>query len=199
MRYVSTRGGAPAVGFAEAVAAGLAPDGGLFVPEELPDFSRRAGGLRRPRLPRALRRFLARFATDIPGPSSRDSRRSLVTSIRTPGDRAAVGALGRASTCSSSSTGRRSPSRTSPSNCSATSTRGSARSAGRRSTSWAPPRATRGRRRSTGSWARRAPRSSSSTRTAGSRRCRSARWRARGPRTSTRSPSTGPSTTPRPS
>ena len=36
MRYVSTRGEAPPVSFAEAFAAGLAPDGGLYVPEELP-------------------------------------------------------------------------------------------------------------------------------------------------------------------
>lgn len=36
-RFVSTRGGAPAVGFAEAVATGLAPDGGLYVPAVFPD------------------------------------------------------------------------------------------------------------------------------------------------------------------
>ncbi len=36
MRYVSTRGFGP-VSFSEAVATGLAPDGGLFVPESLPD------------------------------------------------------------------------------------------------------------------------------------------------------------------
>ncbi len=36
MRYVSTRGGAPPVGFADAMIAGLAPDGGLYVPEKLP-------------------------------------------------------------------------------------------------------------------------------------------------------------------
>jgi threonine synthase len=36
MRYLSTRGGAPAVPFSEAVEAGLAPDGGLYVPEALP-------------------------------------------------------------------------------------------------------------------------------------------------------------------
>lgn len=38
MRYVSTRGQAPAVGLSEALAAGLAPDGGLYVPERLPRF-----------------------------------------------------------------------------------------------------------------------------------------------------------------
>ena len=36
LRYVSTRGQAPAVGLSEAIAAGLAPDGGLYVPEHLP-------------------------------------------------------------------------------------------------------------------------------------------------------------------
>ena len=36
MRYVSTRGGAPAVSLSTAIAAGLAPDGGLYVPERLP-------------------------------------------------------------------------------------------------------------------------------------------------------------------
>ncbi|MCP3973519.1 MAG: threonine synthase [bacterium] len=36
MRYVSTRGGVPPVGFADAMIAGLAPDGGLYVPQELP-------------------------------------------------------------------------------------------------------------------------------------------------------------------
>jgi len=40
MRYVSTRGGAPAVGFVDAVLGGLAPDGGLYVPDEWPTFTR---------------------------------------------------------------------------------------------------------------------------------------------------------------
>jgi threonine synthase len=36
LRYVSTRGEAPPAGFAEALLGGLAPDGGLFVPEAWP-------------------------------------------------------------------------------------------------------------------------------------------------------------------
>jgi threonine synthase len=40
MRYVSTRGQAPAVGFVDAVLGGLAPDGGLYTPEAWPAFSR---------------------------------------------------------------------------------------------------------------------------------------------------------------
>ncbi|MFZ5718906.1 MAG: threonine synthase [Pseudomonadota bacterium] len=39
MRYVSTRGQSPAVGFTDAVLGGLAPDGGLYVPERWPTFS----------------------------------------------------------------------------------------------------------------------------------------------------------------
>ncbi len=37
MRYISTRGGAPAVDFTKALLAGLAPDGGLYVPETWPE------------------------------------------------------------------------------------------------------------------------------------------------------------------
>ena len=39
MRYVSTRGQSPELGFAEAMRAGLAPDGGLYVPAEVPRWS----------------------------------------------------------------------------------------------------------------------------------------------------------------
>ncbi|MGD9981061.1 MAG: threonine synthase [Hyphomonadaceae bacterium] len=37
MRYISTRGQAPPVSFLDAVLAGMAPDGGLYVPESWPD------------------------------------------------------------------------------------------------------------------------------------------------------------------
>ena len=39
MRYRSTRGEAPVLGFSDALLAGLARDGGLYVPEEWPSFS----------------------------------------------------------------------------------------------------------------------------------------------------------------
>lgn len=39
MRYISTRGQAPPVSFLDAVLAGMAPDGGLYVPEEWPTLS----------------------------------------------------------------------------------------------------------------------------------------------------------------
>ena len=40
MRYVSTRGDAPSLNFEEVLLTGLASDGGLYVPESLPQFSR---------------------------------------------------------------------------------------------------------------------------------------------------------------
>lgn len=39
MKFLSTRGQTPSLGFSDAVATGLAPDGGLFLPESLPQFS----------------------------------------------------------------------------------------------------------------------------------------------------------------
>ena len=36
MMFISTRGAAPAVSLSQAIAAGLAPDGGLYVPQTLP-------------------------------------------------------------------------------------------------------------------------------------------------------------------
>jgi len=67
MRYVSTRGQTDPLGFSDAVAIGLAPDGGLFVPETLPAIT--AADLRDwESLDYASLcfRFLERFATDIP-------------------------------------------------------------------------------------------------------------------------------------
>ena len=39
MRYISTRGGAPAAGFLDVVLEGLAPDGGLYIPEAWPELT----------------------------------------------------------------------------------------------------------------------------------------------------------------
>ena len=65
MHYFSTRGQSPKVSFSEAVAIGLAPDGGLYLPETLPDLSDRLvawEGLSYPQLTAA---FLRLFATDL--------------------------------------------------------------------------------------------------------------------------------------
>ena len=39
IHYISTRGGSPALSFEDTVLAGLAPDGGLYVPDAIPAFS----------------------------------------------------------------------------------------------------------------------------------------------------------------
>ena len=53
--------------FSDAVAAGLAPDGGLFVPEALPDLSGRLAAWAGLGYAELCTEFLANFATDIPG------------------------------------------------------------------------------------------------------------------------------------
>lgn len=66
MNFISTRGQTPALNFSDAVATGLAPGGGLYLPEALPQFSsddlRKMVGMDYPTLCAA---FLRRFATDI--------------------------------------------------------------------------------------------------------------------------------------
>lgn len=68
IRYISTRGQSPAVSFSEAVARGLAPDGGLYLPEKLPnlpkDFARKWADLSYPDL---CREFFLLFADDLSG------------------------------------------------------------------------------------------------------------------------------------
>ncbi len=66
MRFISTRGQTPAVSFSEAVALGLAPDGGLFLPETLPDLSAVWASWAELSYPELLARFFSYFATDIP-------------------------------------------------------------------------------------------------------------------------------------
>ncbi|MBK8478659.1 MAG: threonine synthase [Opitutaceae bacterium] len=66
MRFISTRGQTPSVTFSEAVALGLAPDGGLFLPETLPDLSAKWQGWAKLSYSELLREFFSLFATDIP-------------------------------------------------------------------------------------------------------------------------------------
>jgi len=65
MRYVSTRGLTQPVRFSEAVATGLAPDGGLYLPETLPDFSGDLGRFAGMRYAELCFEFLRVFANDI--------------------------------------------------------------------------------------------------------------------------------------
>jgi threonine synthase len=66
MKFISTRGQTPALGFSDAVATGLAPDGGLFLPESLPDFSGRLAAFERLGYADLCFEFMRVFATDIP-------------------------------------------------------------------------------------------------------------------------------------
>ena len=66
MRYISTRGQTDPVSFNEAVAVGLAPDGGLFLPESLPDITPRLAAWKNLSYAELCTEFLALFATDIP-------------------------------------------------------------------------------------------------------------------------------------
>jgi threonine synthase len=66
MIYISTRGQTPALGFSDAVATGLAPDGGLYLPESLPDFSGDLVRFEKLGYAELCFEFLRVFATDIP-------------------------------------------------------------------------------------------------------------------------------------
>lgn len=66
MRFISTRGQTEPVAFTEAVALGLAPDGGLFLPEHLPDISPRLRAWQNLSYAELCTEFLQLFATDIP-------------------------------------------------------------------------------------------------------------------------------------
>ncbi len=67
MKYISTRGNSPAKSFTEILLGGLAPDGGLYLPEEYPQVTRAELDTWR-KLDYAGLAFavLSKFATDIP-------------------------------------------------------------------------------------------------------------------------------------
>lgn len=74
MKYISTRGNAPAADFEQVLLTGLAPDGGLYVPEELPHFSAQeiAGWVELP-YPELALRILRPFVADtIPAADLRE-------------------------------------------------------------------------------------------------------------------------------
>jgi threonine synthase len=81
MKYISTRGGAPAKTFTEILLGGLAPDGGLYLPEQYPQVSRAELETWR-RLSYADLAFavLSRFMTDIPA----EDLRTIVRKTYTP-------------------------------------------------------------------------------------------------------------------
>jgi threonine synthase len=66
MKYISTRGQTKSHSFMEAVAVGLAPDGGLFLPELVPDITPRLKSWQNLSYAQLCTEFLGIFATDIP-------------------------------------------------------------------------------------------------------------------------------------
>ena len=66
MKYISTRGEAPSVSFTEAVATGLAPDAGLYLPETLPNISDKLSEWETLGYADLCFEFLKLFAKDIP-------------------------------------------------------------------------------------------------------------------------------------
>ena len=72
MKFLSTRGQTELLGFSDAVATGLAPDGGLYLPERLPDLSGKLDAWAKLSYPELCYEFLKLFATDIPPATLRD-------------------------------------------------------------------------------------------------------------------------------
>ena len=66
MKFISTRGQTEPHSFSQAVAVGLAPDGGLFLPEDLPDISPRLKSWQNLSYAQLCTEFMGHFATDIP-------------------------------------------------------------------------------------------------------------------------------------
>ena len=66
MKFISTRGQTEPHTFSQAVAVGLAPDGGLFLPESMPDITPRLAAWRNLSYAELCHEFLALFATDVP-------------------------------------------------------------------------------------------------------------------------------------
>ena len=66
MQYVSTRGATDALSFQDAVLTGLAPDGGLLVPAQIPDVTGVLNSLAQLNFVELAKRILPRFIDDIP-------------------------------------------------------------------------------------------------------------------------------------
>ena len=74
MQFTSTRGQVPPVSFSTAVAQGLAPDGGLYLPEELPDLKPYLSEWSKLSYAELCEAFFRIFATDIDPAELKKSR-----------------------------------------------------------------------------------------------------------------------------
>ncbi len=84
MRYLSTRGLTEPFSFTQAVEAGLAPDGGLFLPESLPDISERLESWEDLSYPDLAAEFLSLFGPEIPAEEWRTLTRRAYGSFSKP-------------------------------------------------------------------------------------------------------------------
>ena len=66
MRYISTRGQTEPLAFSDAVITGLAPDGGLLVPERIPEVGGELEALSKLSFTGLAKAVLPRFIDDIP-------------------------------------------------------------------------------------------------------------------------------------
>lgn len=65
MKYLSTRGATPPLSFQDAVLTGLAPDGGLLLPDQIPDVTGRLESFRSLSFVELAKQVVALFADDI--------------------------------------------------------------------------------------------------------------------------------------
>lgn len=65
MRYISTRGETPSLSFKDAVITGLAPDGGLLLPEQIPDVAAELAGWRGLSFQALAVEVMSRFIGDV--------------------------------------------------------------------------------------------------------------------------------------
>jgi threonine synthase len=72
MRYVSTRGGGEPLTFKQTILTGLARDGGLYLPAEIPDVRDRLAGWRTLNYQDLAFEIIRLFADDIPDDVLRD-------------------------------------------------------------------------------------------------------------------------------
>jgi threonine synthase len=72
MRYMSTRGGGEPLTFKDAILTGLARDGGLYLPEAIPDVRERLAAWRPLAYPDLAFEIIRLFADDIPAAALRD-------------------------------------------------------------------------------------------------------------------------------
>ena len=84
MHYVSTRGGGEPLTFKQCVMTGLARDGGLYLPETIPDLSARLPELAKLSYQDLAFEVIRPFATDIPDPALREIVAKSYSTFRDP-------------------------------------------------------------------------------------------------------------------